>query len=254
MAVGDVGAIGPDEQTVPAESDQSGAGAAAIGSDPLFDTVVTPAFAITRENPTVHATGIAVHATGIGRLPTTRPIPVVQIIGYRAPVFAASSRRRAPVALRVSVVALVFIFAASLVGLVGLRSHRLLFSSLRHYESPPVTVPLTDRVSKSQVVLLASSPSSVSFSIPVAKYSIVVAVTHPCWLVVRNLSDAGGPLVARTILPSSSPFVVPVTGASMITIAAQAQSISVTAGKKTLEKISTPRLSVAYTFVPRTSP
>jgi hypothetical protein len=71
MAVGDVGAIGPDEQTVAAESEQSGAGAAAIGSDPLFDTVVIPAFAITRDNPTVHA-------TGVGRLPTTRPVPVIQ--------------------------------------------------------------------------------------------------------------------------------------------------------------------------------
>jgi predicted acyltransferase len=55
-------------------------------------------------------------------------------------------------------------------------------------------------------------------------------------------------------LPSSSPFVVPVTGVSMITVAAQAQLISVTAGKKTLEKISVPRLSVAYPFIPRTSP
>jgi hypothetical protein len=126
-----------------------------------------------------------------------------------------------------------------------------MFVGLRSYQTLPPSSPIAHPIPGSHTELLSVSATTISYSVPMASYSIRLVVAHPCWVVVRSPKDNAAPLVARTILPSSKPFAIAVTGSSSITIAAQAESIAVIAGSRRLDTIVLPRLSVAYTFVSR---
>ncbi|HLX77786.1 MAG TPA: hypothetical protein VKR27_02790, partial [Acidimicrobiales bacterium] len=100
--------------------------------------------------------------------------------------------------------------------------------------------------------LVSSSSTAVTYRVPTRTYSIVVAVDHPCWLVVKSPASASSLLVATTLSPSASPMSIPVHGSASITVSAWTQSIAITEGSKVLETINAPVLGVAYTFLPAT--
>ena len=101
--------------------------------------------------------------------------------------------------------------------------------------------------------LVSTTSSAVTYSVPASSYSIVITITHPCWLVVHSPASSSKTLVAKTIEPALSPLTVPVHGSASITIAARAASLSIVSGSTVLDTVDNPRLGVAYTFVPATS-
>lgn len=211
--------------------------------DPLFDTVVIPVCEVTRELPRVQGAAAS-------HMPTTRPVPTIQVIGYRNSAVSRQKHEAAPRSLRLGVLALFLILVTASAGLIELRANPGRFVGLRNYERSLPTRPNSDPLPGSRAELLSTSATMISYAVPAASYSIELVVAHPCWIVVRSLAKDAVPLLAQTIMPTSRPFAIAVHGGSSITIAAQAASISVVAGTRTLDTIVAPKLSVAYTFVP----
>jgi hypothetical protein len=167
-------------------------------------------------------------------------------------------RASAPVALRVTVVVLFVLLLAGSGALVALQASPSAFDSLRQtYVIPapnqPTTAHTTVPVAATHASLVSTTSSAVTYSVPASSYSIVITITHPCWLVVHSPASSSKTLVAKTIEPALSPLTVPVHGSASITIAARAASLAIVSGSTVLDTVDNPRLGVAYTFVPATS-
>jgi len=120
-------------------------------------------------------------------------------------------------------------------------------------QSQPTTAHTGAPTTATHASLLSTTSSAVTYSVPTSSYSIVITITHPCWLVVLSPAGSSSPLVAKTIEPALSPLTVPVHGSASITIAARAASLSIVIGSTVLDRVENPRLGVAYTFVPANS-
>jgi hypothetical protein len=142
--------------------------------------------------------------------------------------------------------------------LVALQASPSAFDSLRQTyvipaPSQPTTAHTTVPSTATHASLVSTTSSAVTYSVPTSSYSIVVTITHPCWLVVRSPASSSKTLVAKTIEPALSPLTVPVHGSASIKIYARAASLAVVSGSTVLDTVDNPRLDVAYTFVPANS-
>jgi hypothetical protein len=169
-----------------------------------------------------------------------------------------NKRASAPAALRFSVVSLFLLLVAASVTLVALRVDPTTFDSLRAtYVVPDQSQPRAAQVivspAATHAALVSTTSSAITYSVPTSSYSIVVKISHPCWLVVRSPATSSKTVLAKTIEPTHSPLSVPVHGSASITIAARAVSLSIVSGATVLDTVENPRLGVAYTFV-ATSP
>lgn len=106
---------------------------------------------------------------------------------------------------------------------------------------------------KLHALLLSTLPAAITYQVPVGSYSIAVAVAHPCWVVVKSPARAVASQVAETLLPSSSPMLIPIRGSASIIFAARVMSVTILSGSKVLGVIKDPVLGPAYTFVPSTT-
>lgn len=202
-------------------------------------------------------------------LPVVPPRPLPAPIARREPqpqagVGTARDKRRptvdkrrpsAPVALRVTVVMLFLLLLATSGALVALQTRPSAFDALRQtYVIPAPSQPTTAHTSvpttATHASLVSTTSSAVTYSVPTSSYSIVVTITHPCWLVLRSPAGSAKTLVAKTIEPALSPLTVPVHGSASITISARAASLSIVSGSTVLDTVANPRLDIAYTFVP----
>jgi len=194
----------------------------------------------------------------------TSPIPITRVVRSEAtrqvsyypprrPARSSRARAPAPLGLRILVSALLLVLLACAGGLVMVRTHPGWLSALRN-NVPPETrrQAALPPQQPNRVALVSSSSTAVTYRVPTRSYSIVVAIDHPCWLVVKSPASASSLLVATTLSPSSSPMSIPVHGSASITVSARTQSISITEGSKVLETIYAPVLGVAYTFLPAT--
>jgi hypothetical protein len=150
---------------------------------------------------------------------------------------------------------LFLLFLATTGALVTARVHPSTFDSLRQsYVFPPTKGgtprPPVKAATGTHAALVSSTSSAITYSVPASSYSIVVTISHPCWLVVRSPAGGSVPLFAKTIVPTVSPLRVPVSGSSSIMIAARATSLSIVHGSMVLDTVANPRVGIEYTFVP----
>jgi hypothetical protein len=195
-------------------------------------------------------------------LPVVPPRPPLVRREAQRPAGAATTndkrRAAAPAGLRVSVGLLLLALLATSGAFVALQASPSLFDSLRqNYVIPapsqPTTTPTSVPAAATHASLVSTTSSAVTYSVPTSSYSIVIRITHPCWLVVRSPASSPSTLLAKTIEPALSPLSVRVHGSASITIAARAASLSIVSGATVLDTVDNPRLGVAYTFVPAIS-
>jgi hypothetical protein len=153
------------------------------------------------------------------------------------------------------VLALFLLFLATTGALVVTRVHPSTFDALRQsYVFPPSKAetprPPATTTQGTHAALVSSTSSAITYSVPASTYSIVVTISHPCWLVVRSPAGGSVPVFAKTIVPAVSPLRVPVRGSASIMIAARATSLSIVHGSMVLDTVANPRVGIEYTFVP----
>ncbi len=192
----------------------------------------------------------------------TRPIPITRVVhreSARQALYYPSrraARAPAPLGVRILVSALLVVLLACVGGLTVLREHPKWLSAFRNVPSATNVSSATERPAApppqrpNRVALVSSSSTAVTYRVPTSSYSIVVAVDHPCWLVVKSPANSSSLLVATTLSPTASPMSIPVHGSASITVSAQAQSITIALGAKVLKTINAPVLGIAYTFLP----
>ena len=159
-------------------------------------------------------------------------------------------RTPAPVALRLGVMALAVVFVVVAVTGLGV----LVRPSMFPHASPsaPVATPaLVAKTTSGRFRLLNTSSSRATYSVPTRHYTLVISVTHPCWVTVKSAD--GTTVFAKTLLASTSPADISVTGATHLTLAAQASSVVVREGSTALGKITSPKLGLTYAFQPGAS-
>lgn len=203
----------------------------------INDTMIIPAYEITSP--------IAL----VGRsYPPAAPHPLAREWSPPAP-HPARTRSAAPLCLRLSVMLLLVLLLVSSVGLAALRRHPTWFSSLQNFAptNAPSQIVRAHAVS-SQVVLVSSSSTAITYGMPADSYAIALTIDHPCWVVVKSPANSATLLVAKTFAPGASPISIPVDGSASITVSAQVRSLSIVEGSSTLYSIPAPRLNVAYTF------
>lgn len=184
--------------------------------------------------------------------PLSTPVPTSRLVHFEAPTRSAQGRRngslpaRRPRNVRVASMALGLVSMLFLASFAGVGAYRLWARPAHHVAAVQAAVlPHVDL----HAVLLSTSSSAVTYQVPVATFTIAVKVIHPCWLVVKSPPDAVSFQVATTLLPSSSPMVIPISGAASVTFAARAVSVTILSGSTVLGVIDDPALGPAYTFV-----
>jgi hypothetical protein len=155
-------------------------------------------------------------------------------------------------------VLLFLLFLATTGALVTLRVHPSTFDALRQNYVYPATIQTRTTLPPATTVathatLVSTTSSAITYSVPTSTYSIVVTISHPCWLVVRSPADSSVPVLAKTIEPALSPLTVSLHGTASILIAARATSLSIVRGTTVLDTVLNPRLGIEYKFVPTAS-
>jgi hypothetical protein len=153
--------------------------------------------------------------------------------------------------LRLLVAALALVFLVALGGLVTVRLRPALFMSLRNTIALAATPAPANRpaVAPVKIRLVSSSTSGAVYSVPVKAYALVLTIKRPCWTTISSPAGTSA-ACAATLLPSSSPESVEVHGSSSVMVAAQAVSIQINAGSKSIGLINAPIVGYSYTFVP----
>jgi hypothetical protein len=188
----------------------------------------------------------------------TQQLPVIRASYVELPRWsgtrsqpAPQSARRAPLALRLSVMGLLIILVAALGGSIYARGHPKWLIGLR--DVIPAITPVsttTAALTTNRVELASSSATAVVYRIPAQSYALIVTVDHPTWIEVHAPATSSSLLIAETRSPSTGPLRIALSSTASVTLAAQAVSISIATGSRTLDTIAKPALGVAYTFEP----
>jgi hypothetical protein len=161
----------------------------------------------------------------------------------RAEWFGVPPRRRAPLGLRLGVLLLVPIAAASVeiarVKPAWLPKHVL--GSV----APDAKAKLATRPGVTTMTLRSSSPTQTVYALPTSSYAIGVSIDHPCWVLIKAV-PAGTTVFAQTLLPGAALAPIPVSGSMSITIAARANAIVITNGAHVLGTIPAPVVGRTY--------
>ena len=180
-------------------------------------------------------------------LPSTR-LPQFDVAARNGVRYHGAHQQRRPT-VRLATMAFGLVSMLIVAGVAGIGAYRHVTASSHHLAvDQAVVVPRPVH----HAVLLSTTSSAITYRVPAATFTIAVVVDHPCWIVVKSPPDAVTSLLARTILPTSSPVIVPLHGAASVTFAARVISLTVRAGAVVLSVINDPVLGPAYTFVPST--
>jgi hypothetical protein len=123
--------------------------------------------------------------------------------------------------------------------------------------SPATTPTTTARGAGSNgqtMVLLSSSPTGATYSVPAANYSLVLYGDGRCYVEVHSPPNSSLLSTAEVVNLTSAPTEFPQHGAAEIYMAAQASSLVVESGTKVYGTIKMPKLgpNFSYTFEPTT--
>jgi hypothetical protein len=165
-----------------------------------------------------------------------------------------NKREPAPVALRIVVWSLFFVFLVALAGVLVADLRPDWLSSVRNdVHSPttpsPTSTTLAPARSTTKISVVSTSSSLVSYSVPASTYTIVIETAEPCWTTIHSPIGAATFLFARTIPANSSKTVTVSTTAQVIT-SNTVRAIRIMSGSKKLGTISAPKPLVKYTFTP----
>jgi len=165
-----------------------------------------------------------------------------------------TARRRArkvpaPLGLRIMVSLLIVVFFASMAGVVAQRARPKWFTGLENYIHPRSPGVISQPAQLlDHAVLVSSTPTSIVYQVPAARYSIVLSVDHRCWFIVKSPAGGTSTLAAMVLAPSASPMSIPVYGSSSLMVGAQTRSVAIISGTHRLGSIASPRVGVIYTF------
>lgn len=188
--------------------------------------------------------------------PIVRPLPLTRLAAFEAAPRASaarynrSARSARPRSVRVLATTLGVISMLFIAGIAGIGAYHHWVRPSHHVATDQALIVHHLEL---HAVLLSTSSSAITYQVPVGSYSIAVAVAHPCWIVVKSPPGAAASQVAVTLLPSSSPMLIPIRGSASITFAAQVMAVTILSGSKVLAVINDPALGPAYTFVPSTA-
>ena len=161
-------------------------------------------------------------------------------------------RASAPLALRISVTALLFVMLASASGVVAQRVRPTWFTSIERYIRPGAPVVSAQHAQLlDHAVLISSTPTAVTYAVPATSYSIVVTVDNLCWLIVNSPARSPKPFRETTLTPTESPYSIPIHGSSSIMVAARTRSITITEGRMVIALIKSPHAGTVYLFIPK---
>jgi hypothetical protein len=160
-------------------------------------------------------------------------------------------REPAPFALRVGVLGLCAVWILAIAALTTAHLRPSWVSALRGDFSHATATHSVAAASLpvAHFALVSSSPSAVTYAVPVRAYSLALSIDHPCWVVVKSPATAATPLLASTLMPGTAKA-MPITGTASVVVEARANSITISSGTKVLGVIRSPALGVTYTFVP----
>ena len=223
----------------------------------------------TRVNPQAAAPGAPQPESAI----TTAEIPHISVPA--SPQFTRGDgwhpdierRLPAPWGVELAVWILFVLFVLGLIGLAAEHFHPGWVASLRnttsvgrHHGATGVTSTTTPSSGSSttqpsrtlgKLVLLTTSKSSVTYSVPTSSsFTIVVSTTNPCYTLVKSPPGAAHFVFAATITPKQSPETISVGGSASVILSAQASAITIKVGSKQVGSIAPPRAFITYTFTP----
>lgn len=230
----------------PTSGPRPGAGA------PEDSTAVT----VTAEIPVVPATAHTNAPAGYDYAPASAP----------ARRRSGSGRLPAPYALRATVWAVAFLLLLALIGLWAVHSHPAWFTFLRNKVVASPTTPTsslpgssgipTTTISPKRLGLVSSSATGATYAVPAGGYAVVLTLKGGSSCDLRIVSPAGSSTVVfeSVVTPADNPKAVPLSASASVGIAAQAASIEITAGGKTVETITAPKVRpFFYHFEPVSS-
>ena len=173
-----------------------------------------------------------------------------------------SGRLPAPFTVRAAVWSLVFVLVLALVGLWAIHAHPGWFTFLRNkatrVASPPAaTLPGSSGAPSSSSArhlgLVSTSASSATYAVPAGGYSVVLTLSaaHPCDMKVVSPAGSSTVVFESVVQANESPKAVPLSASASVGLAAQAASLSIESGGKSIETIPTPKiLPFHYNFEP----
>lgn len=168
------------------------------------------------------------------------------------PQLLQSQRRQrapAPVALRAAVVALFVLLLATIGGELLIRAHPNAVHWLGHELSSQPSAAAASRTSSARGHF-GPTGSGFSYAVPANSYSIAVQISHPCWVIVKQLRT-GATDFAATLQPTSEPEQIRVTGSVSIEVAARANSIKFLVGSHAVGVIPQPVVGTPYLIAAR---
>jgi hypothetical protein len=122
----------------------------------------------------------------------------------------------------------------------------------KNVTGPVVTVTahhLNTRTARTKVpdamTLVKTTADASVYTIPVARYSLSVEITHPCWIMVRAL-PAGSVIFTRTLEPGGPMPTISAMGTASIAVAARATAIVISSGGRTIGTIPAPVVARRY--------
>ena len=161
-----------------------------------------------------------------------------------APARAERVRDPAPLGLRVTVLVLLVIFLTLALGFVAVRVRPNIFRSLRNMVTLPTVTP------PRPIENGFRTTGKYEYVVPASSYSITVEISHPCWILIRQLGS-NATLFAATVQPANSTKAINVTGGVSVEVAARASAIIIREGSHTLGMVNDPVVGATYTFASR---
>ena len=193
----------------------------------------------------------------------TAELPAITVRSTRGVAvsrYADPSRRRggmikrdpAPVALRIIVWSLFFVFLFTAAGVVVAKLHPDWVAFARNdvhtvvKTPPPPATPHSTR-STTHISVISRSPKQVNYSVPATSYSIVVVTVGRCWTVLHTPLNSPTPQFEAVVPATTTKTFAVNSSASLVTDAA-VKSIRIMSGSRNLGAVAAPKIAVKYTF------
>ena len=203
--------------------------------------------------------GHLVAATVTAELPTVSSRPGGSEGSPRETPRQGHGRETAPMAVRFAIWVLFFALIVVVTGaivagrdpgwLAFLRNTAPARSAARAGAPSPTSTPAS-RVAGGRIALVSSNPSSAIYSVPVSRYSVAVLSGTACYVEIKSPPSEQGYFYAAVVAPAKLPTPISVHGSVSVTLEAQAASLTVSSGGRSLGTIAHPKIAFTYIFRP----